>query len=80
MAASKMYRSLNFSPVTCVSTQDEVRVQEKTRQKSTLEAVNISVNLLNEMLVHFSLETSSPADQELIRVCCLHLKSVIVLN
>uniref|UniRef100_A0A3P8URV0 Golgi associated, gamma adaptin ear containing, ARF binding protein 3a n=1 Tax=Cynoglossus semilaevis TaxID=244447 RepID=A0A3P8URV0_CYNSE len=47
--------------------EDEVRVQEKTRQKSTLEAVNISVNLLNEMLVHFSLETSSPADQELIR-------------
>lgn len=48
--------------------QDEVRTQKATKQKSTLEAVNNSVKLLNEMLAHFNPEDSTDADRELIRV------------
>ncbi|XP_029992964.1 ADP-ribosylation factor-binding protein GGA3a isoform X2 [Sphaeramia orbicularis] len=47
--------------------EDEVRAQKATKQKSTLEAVNNSVKLLNEMLVHFSSEDSTDADKELIK-------------
>lgn len=39
-----------------------------TKQKSTLEAVNNSVKLLNEMLTHFSPEDSTDGDKELIKV------------
>uniref|UniRef100_A0A8C4DLY4 Golgi associated, gamma adaptin ear containing, ARF binding protein 3a n=1 Tax=Dicentrarchus labrax TaxID=13489 RepID=A0A8C4DLY4_DICLA len=47
--------------------EDEVRTQKVTKQKSTLEAVNNSVKLLNEMLAHFSPEESTDGDKELIR-------------
>lgn len=47
--------------------EDEVRRQKATKQKSTLEAVNNSVKLLNEMLAHFSSEDSTDGDKELIR-------------
>lgn len=47
--------------------EDEVRTQKATKQKSTLEAVNNSVKLLNEMLAHFSPEDSTDGDKELIR-------------
>uniref|UniRef100_A0AAQ5ZUI8 Golgi associated, gamma adaptin ear containing, ARF binding protein 3a n=1 Tax=Amphiprion ocellaris TaxID=80972 RepID=A0AAQ5ZUI8_AMPOC len=47
--------------------EDEVRRQKATKQKSTLEAVNNSVRLLNEMLAHFSPEDSTDGDKELIR-------------
>ncbi|XP_035516416.1 ADP-ribosylation factor-binding protein GGA3a [Morone saxatilis] len=47
--------------------EDEVRTQKATKQKSTLEAVNNSVKLLNEMLAHFSPEESTDGDKELIR-------------
>ncbi|XP_038569711.1 ADP-ribosylation factor-binding protein GGA3a isoform X3 [Micropterus salmoides] len=47
--------------------EDEVRTQKATKQKSTLEAVNNSVKLLNEMLAHFSLEGSTGSEKELIR-------------
>ncbi|XP_070772962.1 ADP-ribosylation factor-binding protein GGA3a [Enoplosus armatus] len=47
--------------------EDEVRTQKATKQKSTLEAVNNSVKLLNEMLAHFSPEDSSDGDKDLIR-------------
>lgn len=47
--------------------EDEVRRQKATKQKSTLEAVNNSVKLLNEMLAHFSPEDSTDGDKELIR-------------
>uniref|UniRef100_A0AAX7W3M5 Golgi associated, gamma adaptin ear containing, ARF binding protein 3a n=1 Tax=Astatotilapia calliptera TaxID=8154 RepID=A0AAX7W3M5_ASTCA len=40
---------------------------KSTKQKSTLEAVNNSVKLLNEMLAHFNPEDSTDADRELIR-------------
>ncbi len=49
--------------------QDEMRTKKVTKQKSTLEAVNNSVKLLNEMLAHFSPEDSTDEDKELIRVC-----------
>lgn len=51
--------------------KDEVRTQKATKQRNTLEAVNNSVKLLNEMLAHFSPEDSTDADRELIRVCYL---------
>ncbi|XP_074486597.1 ADP-ribosylation factor-binding protein GGA3a isoform X2 [Sebastes fasciatus] len=47
--------------------EDEVRTQKTKKQKSTLEAVNNSVKLLNEMLAHFSPEDSTDGDKELIR-------------
>ncbi|KAK2816868.1 hypothetical protein Q5P01_025059 [Channa striata] len=47
--------------------EDEVRTQKLTKQKNTLEAVNNSVKLLNEMLAHFSPEDSTAEDKELIR-------------
>ncbi|XP_071396265.1 ADP-ribosylation factor-binding protein GGA3-like, partial [Centroberyx affinis] len=47
--------------------EDEVRAQRATKQKSTLEEVNNSVKLLNEMLTHFSPEDSTDGDKELIR-------------
>lgn len=49
--------------------QDDVRKQKATKQKNTLEAVNNSVKVLNEMLTHFSPEDSADGDKELIRVC-----------
>lgn len=48
--------------------QDEARTQKALKQKNTLEAVNNSVKLLNEMLAHFSPEDSTDGDKELIRV------------
>uniref|UniRef100_A0A8C4DQ36 Golgi associated, gamma adaptin ear containing, ARF binding protein 3a n=1 Tax=Dicentrarchus labrax TaxID=13489 RepID=A0A8C4DQ36_DICLA len=56
--------------------EDEVRTQKVTKQKSTLEAVNNSVKLLNEMLAHFSPEESTDGDKELIRVC-LRLRDIL---
>ncbi|XP_019715002.1 ADP-ribosylation factor-binding protein GGA3-like, partial [Hippocampus comes] len=50
--------------------EDEVRTQKMAKQKSTLEAANNSVNLLNEMLAYFSLEDSTDADRELIGELC----------
>ncbi|XP_074521480.1 ADP-ribosylation factor-binding protein GGA3a [Halichoeres trimaculatus] len=47
--------------------EDEVRTQKVTKQRGTLEAVNNSVKLLNEMLTHFSPEDSTDGDKELIR-------------
>ncbi|XP_008276700.1 ADP-ribosylation factor-binding protein GGA3a [Stegastes partitus] len=47
--------------------EDEVRRQKATKQKSTLEAANNSVKLLNEMLAHFSPDDSTDGDKELIR-------------
>ncbi|KAJ4944420.1 hypothetical protein JOQ06_012964, partial [Pogonophryne albipinna] len=47
--------------------EDEVRLQKVTKQKGTLEAVNTSVKLLNEMLAHFSPNDSTDGDKELIR-------------
>nr|XP_046266564.1 ADP-ribosylation factor-binding protein GGA3a [Scatophagus argus]XP_046266574.1 ADP-ribosylation factor-binding protein GGA3a [Scatophagus argus] len=47
--------------------EDEMRTQKVTKQKSTLEAVNNSVKLLNEMLAHFSPEDSTDGDKDLIR-------------
>ncbi|XP_068583496.1 ADP-ribosylation factor-binding protein GGA3a [Cebidichthys violaceus] len=47
--------------------EDEVRTHKVKKQQSTLEAVNSSVKLLNEMLAHFSPEDSTDADKELIR-------------
>ncbi|XP_037545793.1 ADP-ribosylation factor-binding protein GGA3a [Nematolebias whitei] len=47
--------------------EDEVRSQRAVKQKSTLEAVNNSVKVLNEMLAHFSPERSSEGDKELIK-------------
>ncbi|XP_028269411.1 ADP-ribosylation factor-binding protein GGA3a [Parambassis ranga] len=47
--------------------EDELRTQKVTKQKNTLEAVNNSVKLLNEMLAHFSPEDSTDGDKELIR-------------
>ena len=55
---------LNF----CSFPQDDVRTQKVTKQKGTLEAVNTSVKLLNEMLAHFSPNDSTDGDKELIRV------------
>lgn len=45
-----------------------MRTQKAVKQKSTLEAANNSVKLLNEMLAHFSPEDSTDGDKELIRV------------
>ncbi|KAI9513960.1 hypothetical protein NQZ68_038020 [Dissostichus eleginoides] len=47
--------------------EDDVRTQKVTKQKGTLEAVNTSVKLLNEMLAHFSPNDSTDGDKELIR-------------
>uniref|UniRef100_A0A8C2X6T4 Golgi associated, gamma adaptin ear containing, ARF binding protein 3a n=1 Tax=Cyclopterus lumpus TaxID=8103 RepID=A0A8C2X6T4_CYCLU len=47
--------------------EDEVRTQKVKKQKSTLEAVDSSVKLLNEMLAHFNPEDSTDGDKELIR-------------
>ncbi|KAM9769380.1 ADP-ribosylation factor-binding protein GGA3a [Menidia menidia] len=47
--------------------EDEVRMQRTAKQKSTLEAVNNSVKLLNEMLAHFSPDNSTEGDKELIK-------------
>ncbi|KAM4751315.1 ADP-ribosylation factor-binding protein GGA3a isoform 2-T2 [Anableps anableps] len=47
--------------------EDEVRSQRVAKQRCTLEAVNNSVKLLNEMLAHFSPEDSTEADKELIK-------------
>uniref|UniRef100_A0A3Q2Q860 Golgi associated, gamma adaptin ear containing, ARF binding protein 3a n=1 Tax=Fundulus heteroclitus TaxID=8078 RepID=A0A3Q2Q860_FUNHE len=47
--------------------EDEVRSQRAAKQRSTLEAVNNSVKLLNEMLAHFSPDDSTEADKELIK-------------
>lgn len=61
--------------------EDDVRTQKATKQKSTLEAVNNSVKLLNEMLAHFSPEGSTDADRELIRELygdCDRLRQTVV--
>ncbi|XP_077379833.1 ADP-ribosylation factor-binding protein GGA3a [Festucalex cinctus] len=47
--------------------EDEVRTQKMSKQKSTLEAVNNRVKLLNEMLAYFSPEDSTDGDKDLIR-------------
>ncbi|XP_068448515.1 ADP-ribosylation factor-binding protein GGA3a [Clinocottus analis] len=50
--------------------EDEVRTHKEKKQKSTLEAVDNSVKLLNEMLAHFNPDDSSDGDKELIRELC----------
>lgn len=62
------YQQVQFSLFLFIFLQDEVRTQKAKKQKSTLEAVNNSVKLLNEMLAHFSPEDSTDGDKELIRV------------
>lgn len=62
------YQQVQFSLFLSIFLQDEVRTQKAKKQKSTLEAVNNSVKLLNEMLAHFSPEDSTDGDKELIRV------------
>uniref|UniRef100_A0A8D3BJZ4 Golgi associated, gamma adaptin ear containing, ARF binding protein 3a n=1 Tax=Scophthalmus maximus TaxID=52904 RepID=A0A8D3BJZ4_SCOMX len=57
----------NFFQFDLFCRYDEVRTQKVTKQKSTLEAVNNSVRLLNEMIAHFSPEDSTDGDKELIR-------------
>lgn len=52
-----------------------MRKQKATKQKNTLEAVNNSVKVLNEMLAHFSPEDSADGDKELIRVRYLLYKA-----
>ncbi|TKS67976.1 ADP-ribosylation factor-binding protein GGA3 [Collichthys lucidus] len=47
--------------------EDELRTQKVRKQRGTLEAVDNSVKLLNEMLAHFSPEDSTDGDKELIR-------------
>uniref|UniRef100_A0A6Q2XI94 Golgi associated, gamma adaptin ear containing, ARF binding protein 3a n=1 Tax=Esox lucius TaxID=8010 RepID=A0A6Q2XI94_ESOLU len=47
--------------------EDEVRRQRAAKRSSTLEEVNNSVKLLNEMLSHFSREQSTDGDKELIK-------------
>ncbi|XP_047435313.1 ADP-ribosylation factor-binding protein GGA3a isoform X2 [Mugil cephalus] len=47
--------------------EDEVRTERVIKLKTTLEAVDNSVKLLNEMLVHFSPDDSTDGDKELIR-------------
>ncbi|XP_076001794.1 ADP-ribosylation factor-binding protein GGA3-like isoform X2 [Genypterus blacodes] len=47
--------------------EDEVRTKRVTRQKSTLEEVDNSVKVLNEMLAHFSADESTDGDKELIK-------------
>lgn len=48
--------------------QDEARTQKASKQKNTLEAVDSSAKLLNEMLAHFSPEGSTDGDKELLKV------------
>uniref|UniRef100_A0A8C8GNB5 Golgi associated, gamma adaptin ear containing, ARF binding protein 3a n=1 Tax=Oncorhynchus tshawytscha TaxID=74940 RepID=A0A8C8GNB5_ONCTS len=47
--------------------EDEVRLQRASKRSSTLEEVNNSVKLLNEMLSHFSRDQSTDGDKELIK-------------
>ncbi|XP_056136513.1 ADP-ribosylation factor-binding protein GGA3-like [Lampris incognitus] len=47
--------------------EDEMRMLKQKQQKSTLEEVNNSVKLLNEMLSHFSTDDSTDGDKELIK-------------
>uniref|UniRef100_A0AAZ3PCR3 Golgi associated, gamma adaptin ear containing, ARF binding protein 3a n=1 Tax=Oncorhynchus tshawytscha TaxID=74940 RepID=A0AAZ3PCR3_ONCTS len=51
----------------CAVFQDEVRLQRASKRSSTLEEVNNSVKLLNEMLSHFSRDQSTDGDKELIK-------------
>lgn len=48
--------------------QDEARIQKVTKRLHTLEEVNNNVKLLHEMLLHYSRESSSEADRELMKV------------
>ncbi|XP_071246489.1 ADP-ribosylation factor-binding protein GGA3-like [Salvelinus alpinus] len=47
--------------------EDEVRLQRASKRSGTLEEVNNSVKLLNEMLSHFSGDQSADGDKELIK-------------
>ncbi|XP_075898994.1 LOW QUALITY PROTEIN: ADP-ribosylation factor-binding protein GGA3a [Nelusetta ayraudi] len=47
--------------------EDEVRAQKATKQKSTLETVDISVKLLDDMLAHYCPDKSTDGDRELIK-------------
>ncbi|KAM9819618.1 ADP-ribosylation factor-binding protein GGA3-like isoform 2-T2 [Syngnathus typhle] len=47
--------------------EDDVRTQKISKRRSTLDAVDSSVKLLNEMLAYFSPEDSTDGDKELIR-------------
>uniref|UniRef100_A0A673Z6S6 Golgi associated, gamma adaptin ear containing, ARF binding protein 3a n=3 Tax=Salmo trutta TaxID=8032 RepID=A0A673Z6S6_SALTR len=47
--------------------EDEVRLQRASKCSGTLEEVNNSVKLLNEMLSHFSRDQSTDGDKELIK-------------
>lgn len=60
--------------------QDEVRTKRVTRQKSTLEEVNNSVKVLNEMLAHFSPDDSTEGDKELIKVILKQIPLFVALS
>lgn len=62
----------------CAVFQDEVRLQRASKRSGTLEEVNNSVKLLNEMLSHFSRDQSTDGDKELIKVGP-HLTSLSLL-
>ncbi|KAL6046918.1 hypothetical protein STEG23_019958 [Scotinomys teguina] len=47
--------------------EDEARIQKVTKRLHTLEEVNNNVKLLHEMLLHYSQESSSEADKELMK-------------
>ncbi|XP_057570889.1 ADP-ribosylation factor-binding protein GGA3 isoform X2 [Hippopotamus amphibius kiboko] len=47
--------------------EDEARIQKVTKRLHTLEEVNNNVKLLSEMLLHYSKEESSEADEELMK-------------
>lgn len=51
--------------------QDELRAQKARKLKSTLESVDISVKLLDDMLAHYIPDKSTDGDKELIQVACL---------
>ncbi|KAM6940087.1 ADP-ribosylation factor-binding protein GGA3a [Xenentodon cancila] len=63
--------------------ENEAKSQKTAKQKNSLDAVNNSVKLLNEMLVHFSPEDSTEADKELIKElyndCDKHRETVFKL-
>ncbi|XP_061589153.1 ADP-ribosylation factor-binding protein GGA3-like [Cololabis saira] len=63
--------------------ENEARAQKAAKQKNSLEAVNSSVKLLNEMLAYFSPEDSTEGDKELIkelyRDCDKHRETVVKL-
>lgn len=73
IVADELVDELKLSLVTFVSLflQDEAKAQRATKQKNTLESVEISVKLLDDMLAHYNPDKSTDGDKELIKVPCL---------